>query len=198
MAVRHDFDLLPLSSEVEVRRTRDAEVVELAETARRLVPGVQVGAPELGRYLAFDPDCILSFARSDRLLGGMAFLYLNARGFDALLHGEFCPARPEVRFLSDPEEQASAIYIWAIVLSGRGIAGLGRAAAHLRGPRFIGADCFAQPATPAGRSIMAATGFRPFQSSQPDLWRYQRPWHRPGPLARTIVLQNRSYEDARN
>jgi hypothetical protein len=50
--------------------------------------------------------------------------------------------------------------------------------AFLRRPRYANANCFAQPATAAGRDLMIATGFRPIASSQPDLWCYERPWKR--------------------
>ena len=50
--------------------------------------------------------------------------------------------------------------------------------AFLRQPRYVNANCFAQPSTPAGRDLMIATGFRPIASSQPDLWCYERPWKR--------------------
>ena len=63
-------------------------------------------------------------------------------------------------YLATAKEEVAAIYIWAIAATGRGIAGLGKAAAHLRQLRFRNADCYAQPSTVAGRDIMKATGFK--------------------------------------
>jgi hypothetical protein len=92
----------------------------------------------------------------------------------------------------------SAIYIWAIAATGRGIAGLGKAAAHLRQTRFRAADCYAQPSTPAGRDIMKATGFAPIPSFQPDLWCYERPWNRQPLRMPAPIVAARSFADARH
>ncbi|QQO21545.1 hypothetical protein JJB98_17180 [Bradyrhizobium diazoefficiens] len=196
-AARHDFDALPLSEDVDVRCAQFSEIAALAQMAYRLVPGVQIGASELARYFTLDPQSILTFSRKGRLVGGMAFLFLNDRGHDALLLDDICLTAPETHYLASAKEDVAAIYIWAIATTGRGIAGLGKAAAHLRQLRFRGADCYAQPSTVAGRDIMKATGFAPVPSFQPDLWCYERPWHRqPMPMPGAII-QTRSFADAR-
>lgn len=196
-AARHDFDALPLSPDVDVRCAQFSEIVTLSEMAHRLVPGVQIGAAELARYLSSDPQSILTFSRNGRLLGGMAFLFLNDRGHDALLLDEICLTAPETRHLASARDDVAAIYIWAIAATGRGIAGLGKAAAHLRQLRFRNADCYAQPSTVAGRDIMKATGFEPVPSFQPDLWCYERPWRRQPLRMPGAIIQARSFADAR-
>ena len=196
-AARHDFDALPLSPDVDVRCAQFPEIAALAEMAHRLVPGVQIGAEELARYFTFDPQSILTFSRKGRLVGGMAFLFLNDRGHDALLLDEICLTAPETHYLASAKEDVAAIYIWAIAATGRGIAGLGKAAAHLRQLRFRGADCYAQPSTVAGRDIMKATGFVPVPSVQPDLWGYERPWHRQPMHVPGAIIHARSFADAR-
>jgi hypothetical protein len=197
-AARHDFDALPLSSDVEVRCAQFSEIAALSEMARQLVPGVQIGTAELAKYFTFDPQSILTFSRKGNLLGGMAFLFLNERGHDALLLDEICLTAPERRHLAAAGADVSAIYIWAIAATGRGIAGLGKASAHLRQVRFRGADCYAQPSTVAGREIMKATGFEPIASFQPDLWCYERPWHRQPMRMPGAIIQARSFADARH
>ncbi len=197
-AARHDFDALPLSPEVDVRCAQFSEIAALSEMARRMVPGVQIGALELAKYFAFDPESILTFTRKGSLLGGMAFLFLNERGHDALLLDDICLTAPETRYLASANDDVAAIYIWAIAATGRGIAGLGKAAAHLRQIRFRGADCYAQPSTVAGREIMRATGFEPVSSFQPDLWCYERPWHRQSMPMPSAIIQSRSYAHARH
>lgn len=197
-AARHDFDALPLSSEVDVRCAQFSEIAALSEMARQLVPGVQIGTAELAKYFTFDPQSILTFSRKGNLLGGMAFLFLNERGHDALLLDEICLTAPERRHLAAAGADVSAIYIWAIAATGRGIAGLGKASAHLRQVRFRGADCYAQPSTVAGREIMKATGFEPIASFQPDLWCYERPWHRQPMRMPGAIIQARSFADARH
>jgi hypothetical protein len=196
-AARHDFDALPLSPDVDVRCAQFSEIGALAAMAHRLVPGVQIVAEELARYFTFDPQSLLTFSRKGRLVGGMAFLFLNDRGHDALLLDEICLTAPETNYLASAKEDVAAIYIWAIAATGRGIAGLGKAAAHLRQLRFRGADCYAQPSTVAGRDIMKATGFAPVPSFQPDLWCYERPWHRQPTRMPGAIIHTRSFADAR-
>src|SRR3954470_1939165 len=197
-AARHDFDALPLSPDVDVRCARFSEIAALSDMARRLVPGVQIGAAELAKYFTFDPESILTFSRNGTLLGGMAFLFLSERGHDALLLDEICLTAPETHYLASAREDVAAIYIWAIAATGRGIAGLGKAAAHLRQVRFRSADCYAQPSTVAGRDIMSATGFEPVPSFQPDLWCYQRPGQRQPLRMLGAIIPARSFADARH
>ncbi|MDA9422096.1 MULTISPECIES: hypothetical protein [Bradyrhizobium] len=196
-AARHDFDALPQTPDVDVRCAQFSEIAALSEMAHQLVPGVQIGATDLARYFTLDPQSILTFSRKGKLVGGMAFLFLNDRGHDALLLDEICLTAPETRYLASADEEVAAIYIWAIAATGRGIAGLGKAAAHLRQIRFRGADCYAQPSTVAGRDIMKATGFAPVPSFQPDLWCYERPWHRQPMRVPGAIIQSRSFADAR-
>jgi len=56
-----------------------------------------------------------------------------------------------VSFLARPDEDVSAIYVWALACHGRAVVGLANVAEHLRKPRFVSADYFAQPSTTAGR-----------------------------------------------
>jgi len=74
LVARHDFDSLSTHSAIEVRAARYDELATLTDMARRLVPGVQITEPALRSYLAFDPECILSFSHTERLLGAIAFL----------------------------------------------------------------------------------------------------------------------------
>jgi hypothetical protein len=197
-AIRHDFDTLPRSVEIEVRPARHSELSALADLANRLVPGVQTTEPILGKYLSFDPECILTFNRQDRMLGAIAFLYLNNRGHDALVLDEISLKRPDISLLAGAGDEVSAIYMWAIATNGRGIAGLGNVAAHLRKPRFVGADYFAQPSTAAGRDLLIATGFRQIPSFQLDLWCYERRRNRVPPHMPTSNFPTRSFADARH
>jgi hypothetical protein len=144
-----------------------------------------------------DPESIFVFRRGENLLGGIAFLYLNCRGHDALLLDDIDLKNPRREFLARPDEEVSAIYVWALAGYGRAVVGLGNVAAYLRKPRFIGADYFAQPATTAGRDLLIAIGFRQRPSFQPDLWCYERPWKR---LPLTTLASNvsaGSFADAR-
>lgn len=196
-AARHDFDFLPTDAGIDVRPAERGEIPAIAVMARSMVPGVQIGEQGLMQHFLHDEECILVFAQRRRLLGGMAFLYLGERGHEALMSGELTPTHPDFDLLARRDEQVSAIYIWAIGAIGRGIAGLGKMSAFLRQPRYVDANCFAQPSTDAGRALMIATGFRPIASSQADLWCYERPWKRlPATVTASSFTQG-SASDAR-
>jgi hypothetical protein len=105
---------------------------------------------------------------------------------------------PGREFLARPDEEVSAIYVWALAGYGRAVAGLGNVAEYLRKPRFFNADYFAQPSTPAGRDLLIAIGFTPIPSYQPDLWRYERPWNRLPPNLPASNISARSFADARH
>src|SRR5258708_9119821 len=175
LVARNDFASLSTDSAIEVRAALSFELSILADMAHRTVPGVQITEPTLRKYLAFDPECILTFSRQERLLGAIAFLYLNSRGHDALMFGEISLTHPDIGFLAGRNDEVSATYIWAIAATGRGIAGLGKAAAHLRTPRYVGADCFAQPSTPAGRDVLTAPAFKQVPGFHACRWRHERP-----------------------
>jgi hypothetical protein len=196
LAARHDFDMLPKSTEIEVHAARQSELSALADMANRLVPGVQITEPDLDRYFSFDPGSILTFSRKNRLLGAVAFIYLNRRGHDALLRAEMNLTRPDFGLLAGRSDQVSAIYVWAIAGHGRAMAGLGNVSTHLSAPRLAPADLYAQPSSADGRNLMIAIGFEPIESQQQELWRYQRPWNRVRSGVSTVRAA-RSLADAR-
>jgi hypothetical protein len=178
LVARHDFDMLPRSRDIEVRPAQRSELSSVAEMGNRMVPGVNIAVTDLERYFAFDPDSILTFGRQGRLLGAVAFIYLNRNGHDALLRGEIPLTQPPLSLLASRFEQASAIYVWAIAGQGRAMAGLGSVSEHLCKKRLAPADLYAQPSSEDGRNLMIAIGFEPIESSQQELWRYRRPWNR--------------------
>ena len=197
LAARHDFDLLPRSAEIDVQPARPCELSALAAMANRLVPGVRISEPDLARYLACDPQSILTFSRRKMLLGGVAFLYLNDRGHDALVLDDINLSQPDLGLLAARSEEVSAIYVWAIAGQGRAMAGLGNVSQHLCRPRLASADLYAQPSSADGRNLMIALGFEPIPSYQRELWRYQRPWNRlPSRMPASFVSEGR-FADAR-
>jgi hypothetical protein len=197
LAAKRDFDLLPRSAEIEVQPALRCELGALADMANRLVPGVQIAEPDLERYYAFDPGSILTFSRKGKLLGAVAFLYLNGRGHDALLLNEMSLTHPDIGLLAGAAEPVSAIYVWAIAGQGKAMAGLGNVSTHLSLPRLAPADLYAQPSSADGRNLMIAIGFEPIPSHQHELWRYQRPWNRL-PINAQAVQPARSFADARH
>lgn len=196
LVIRHDFDTLARSTEIDVRPARRSELSALADMANQLVPGVQITEPDLERYFAVDPESILTFSRKNKLLGAVAFLYLNSRGHDALLHNNMNLTQPGFGLLAGRSNEVSAIYVWAIAGLGRAMLGLGNVSKHLSEPRLAPADLYAQPSSADGRNLMVALGFEPIPSFQHELWCYQRPWNRL-PFSARATTSAGSFADAR-
>jgi hypothetical protein len=198
LAARHELDRLSPTSAIAVRLARHPQLADLVAIAKREIPGVGLSEAGLAQFLRDDPESIFAFQRAGNLLGGIAFLHLNCQGHDALLLDKIDLKDPSREFLARPDEEVSAIYVWALAGYGRAVAGLGNVAAHLRKPRFVSADYFAQPSTRAGRDLLMAIGFKPISSFQPDLWCYQRPWNRRPPYMPASNVSARSFADARH
>jgi hypothetical protein len=198
LAARHELDRLSPTSAIIVSLATHRQLADMVAIARREIPGVSASEAALAQFLLNDPESIFAFQRAGILLGGIAFLYLNCRGHDALLLDDIDLKNPGREFLARPDEEVSAIYVWALAGYGRAVAGLGNVAGHLRRPRFINADYLAQPSTTAGRDLLIAIGFSPMPSFQPDLWRYQRPWNRlPPRMPASLASAAGSFTDAR-
>jgi hypothetical protein len=197
-AARHDFDALPRSAEIDVQPARYSELSALADMANRLVPGVQIAEPDLERYFIFDSESILTFNRKQKLLGAVAFLYLNSRGHDALILNGINLTHPDFGLLASRSDGVSAIYVWAIAGQGRAMGGLGNVSTHLSETRFASANIYAQPSSADGRNLMIALGFEPIPSHQHELWRYERPWNRLPSNMPASNVSTRSFADARH
>jgi hypothetical protein len=196
LVVRHDFDMLPRSAEIDVHPAQPSELSALAAMANRLVPGVLITEPDLAGYLAFDPESILTFSRRRKLLGAVAFLYLNGRGHDALILDDMSLTQPDFGLLAGRSEEVSAIYVWAIAGQGRAMAGLGNVSEHLCRQRLASADLYAQPSSAGGRNLTIALGFEPIPSYRHELWRYQRPWNRRSTRMPASSVSEGSFADA--
>lgn len=195
---RRELDRLTATSAIDARLATHRQLAGLVAIARREIPGISISETGLSRFLHRDPESIFAFERAGNLLGGVAFLYLNCRGHDALLLDDIDLKNPSPEFLACSDEDVSAIYVWALACYGRAVAGLANAAEYLRKPRFISADYFAQPSTMAGRNLLVAIGFRPTSSFQPDLWHYERPWNRLLPKMPASNISAGSFSDARH
>lgn len=196
-SARHELDRLSPSAAIEAGPARPEELEQLAAIAKREIPGVNASAG-LAQFLASDPESIFSFRRAGKVVGGIAFLFLNSRGHDALLLDNIDLKNPQAAYLARADEIVAAIYVWALAGYGRAVMGLGSVAAHLRKTRFIEADYYAKPSSKDGRELLIALGFCPIASFQPDLWCYQRPWHRPRAMWPVLSHATGSGTDARH
>lgn len=196
--LRHELDGLAPTSLISAGPAGQDQIAGLAAIARQEIPGVNLSETGLAHFLRADPESIFAFSRNGDLLGGIAFLYLNCRGHDALLLDDMDLKNPQREFLAAPDEEVSAIYVWALAAFGRAVVGIGNVAAHLRRQRFVGANYFAVPSSEAGRDLLIALGFERIPSFQADLWCYERPWNRPSLMLPASSFSTRSYADARH
>jgi hypothetical protein len=198
-AGRHELDRLATTTLINAEPATPEQLAELAAIAKKEIPGVNASEVGLIQFLRNDPESIFALTRQGRIIGGIALLYLNCCGHDALLLDEIDLKNPRQEFLARPGEEVSAMYVWALACYGRAAIGLGNVAEYLRRPRFYDADYFAQPSSIAGRDFLQALCFEPIPSFQPDLWYYERPWNRLSSpsIAPGVVIPSRSKADAR-
>jgi hypothetical protein len=171
---RHEFDLLERNKDVDARPAQPEELPAMVALALAAVPGVRVKAATVERVYRQHPQCIFPFRCGGKILGGMAFLYLNDDGFDRLLLDELDFSDPDPKILAPPGEAPAALYIWALAARGRAAAGIANVNTWLRREPFSLADFYAQPSTQHGARILVQVGFEPANSFQPDLWTYRR------------------------
>jgi len=196
--LRHELDGLAPTPAISVGLATQDQIATLAAIARREIPGIDLSAKGLAHFHRADPESIFAFSRNGSLLGGIAFLYLNCRGHDALLLDTIDLKNPQREFLASPEEEVSAIYVWALAAFGRAVVGIGNVAAYLRRPRFAAANYFAVPSSQAGRDLLIALGFERIPSFQDDLFSYERPWNRPTLMLPASGFSTRGHADARH
>lgn len=172
---RKEFDRLIPSRHVAVRSLRQSEVGEAAEFAKRQLPGLKLDNLERVRaILTHDRASIQRFGRAGEIVGLYAMLFLNDRGFDALLGGKFEGAHPEFDHLAQADSKPAAIYSWLVACPGRAAAGIGNVSAMLQGKRFRDVDLYACPATHDGLRILRGTGHVPVTSDPRGLHCYVR------------------------
>lgn len=196
IVARRDFDFVPRRAEVDVAPPNSGDFSALAEMANAKIPEVSISAEFLQAFSTRDRDSILAFRHRNKVVGGVAFLFLNETGLDDLLLGQFDFANPTERVLARPIDDVAAIYTWATALDGRGILGLGNVAEHLSKRRFRFADLYGRPNTADGRRLVQSVGFKPIAAFQDNLWIYERAWKRDVPLSSASILQVAGYSHA--
>ena len=138
------------------------------------MPGVTLSAAELAAYCRINPRTAFSFARNGHLLGGIAFLYLNDDGLDALILDDIDLRHPQPRFSPQTDEVPAAIYWWALAAKGRGIGGLGEIARLFASPQYSLSTSTHSPAAGTARASRPRWASSAMPSWQPDLWTYRR------------------------
>jgi hypothetical protein len=171
---RHELDLLERHADVDASPARREELPAMLALARAGVPGVAIKLATVERVYHLHPECIFPFRRSGSLAGGIAFLYLNDDGLDRLLLDELDFSDPDPTALASVGETPAALYVWALVASGRAAGGIANVSLRLREEPFSIADYYAQPTTGGGARLLAQLGFAETNSFQRSLWTYRR------------------------
>ena len=127
-----------------------------------------VAVTALGGALASENIVLACQARTQRCFfirrnetgeasGFIALLFLNARGFEALMYGRLSPDQPELDQLTAPDERASAIYVWCLAgVSEADKRAVVRAVTEARRKAFPHVALFARPMSREGRMMTAA------------------------------------------
>ncbi|HCR65527.1 MAG: hypothetical protein CMH90_05590 [Oceanicaulis sp.] len=127
-----------------------------------------VAVTALGGALASEDIVLACQARTQRCFfirrnetgeasGFIALLFLNARGFEALMYGRLSPDQPELDLLTAPDERASAIYVWCLAgVSEADKRAVVRAVTEARRKAFPHVALFARPMSREGRMMTAA------------------------------------------
>jgi hypothetical protein len=120
------------------------------------------------------PESIWSMHSATGLLGGIAFLPLNAVGLYQLVYGKLDLLHPAVSSVADRSERPAILYLWALVSQGRGIIGLADVMDHLDRPRFRNVDIWTCPVTPRGEQLAERLGFTRFSHAGRVFYRLKR------------------------
>jgi hypothetical protein len=120
------------------------------------------------------PESIWSIHSATELLGGIAFLPLNALGLYQLVYGKLDLLNPAVNAVAGRIDRPAILYLWAIVSRGRGIIGLADIMDHLDRRRFRHVDIWTSPVTPRGERLAEQLGFTRFSHANRVFYRLKR------------------------
>ena len=157
--------------------------------------------PALSRFLRDDPEVASCLsAPTGELLGAIAFLYLNCRGHDALLLDEIDLKHPTPRLCSPGRaRRCRRSMSGRLPATDAPSAGFGNVAAHLRAPRFVNADYFAQPSSDGRTRSADRAGLRAeSRASSPTSGATSGPGIGSRRSCRHRVSQPGSFADARH
>jgi hypothetical protein len=154
---------------VTLRPARAVEVADLHRGAEDAI-GLQLASlSEVMRVFRHDPSCFQAIVRGREIVGGAAFLYLNALGVQSLLSGSVDLRAPASRYLAARHESPEGIYWWAFFSEGVMRQLLPQLLALLASKRLKRADMYAIAMTRGGAHFMRFLGFEPARSTLPGL-----------------------------
>ena len=135
------------------------DVPMLVDKLRGMMDGI-VDDDVVVRVLQHNPQIIRRVDRSESAEPAfLAYLPLNAAGFDALKQGRFDWRSPATSFLCKPRERIAALYIWCIYAPGNFIPAIAAIAAHFETIAPDGVPLFTRAANDAAGRLFRSLGF---------------------------------------
>jgi hypothetical protein len=119
-------------------------------------------------------NSIWSIHSADGLIGGMAFLPLNALGLYKLIYGKLDLCDPDLDCISAHPERPAILYLWALVAKGSGLAGLSSLLDFLETAPMRRVDIWTRPVSEAGKHLARRLGFEAVGPGERSLYKYDR------------------------
>jgi predicted GNAT family N-acyltransferase len=159
-------------------------IADLVAKARLTIPGM-ASALEAIKVQRHNSNCIMALVRKSKFdpaapagEGFIAMLPLNSVGMELLALDALEATKPNVKFLSRPNERPKGIYLWAIFAPGSGAAGMALFMEKLTSAQYAGLDIYARPVTAEGRNFLQVLGFTEGaeigNTHAPHLWIFSR------------------------
>ena len=104
------------------------------------------------------PHSIWSVHSAGGLVGGVAFLPLNALGLYKLIYGRLDRSDPPLDSIAVRMERPVILYVWAVVARGSGVLGLTEILPQLDTQRFGRVDIWADPVSHEGERLAQRFG----------------------------------------
>jgi hypothetical protein len=174
--------LSPLTARLRRRGTRGVyaqpashgDIAELHGMLRERMEGRLASAEAACRVQEMSPNSIWSVYGAQGLVGGVAFLPLNALGVYSLIMGRLDLENPPVPAIAVKSERPAILYAWAIVARPAGLFGLADVLRQLDTQRFRNIDIWANAVTPEGRRMATRLGLERFATRDGDFFKFTR------------------------
>jgi hypothetical protein len=126
------------------------------------------------RIQSISPNSIWAVCNGQGLVGGIAFLPLNALGVYSLINGQLDLESPPDAAIAVKSERPAVLYAWAMVSRPAGLFGLAEVLRQLETQRFRHVDIWANAVTPQGQRMALKLGLERFSHRDGDFYKFPR------------------------
>jgi hypothetical protein len=126
------------------------------------------------RIQSISPNSIWAVCNSQGLVGGIAFLPLNALGVYNLINGRLDLENPPDACIAVKNERPAILYAWAMVSRPAGLFGLAEVLRQLETQRFRHVDIWANAVTPQGQRMALKLGLERFSHRDGGFYKFPR------------------------